>query len=55
MDPDDEANIKEKYTEDFLVPGADELKSLESWSHQHGLVLQAGRLTHLLPLDTPED
>jgi hypothetical protein len=37
------------------VPGTEELKSLESWSHQHQLLLKAGRVTHVAPPDLPEE
>lgn len=31
------------------MPSTDELRSLESWTHRHGLILKAGRLTHSVP------
>jgi hypothetical protein len=42
----DEETNKEKFTEEFTVPGTDELKSLEAWAHHHPLILKAGRITH---------
>lgn len=51
----DEETGKEKYTEEFAVPGTEELKSLESWGHHHPHVLKAGRITHLEPEGVNED
>jgi hypothetical protein len=51
----DEETQKEKFAEEFAVPGTEELKSLEVWGHQHPIILQAGRITHVVPPDTPED
>lgn len=51
----DEESGKEKYSEEFSVPGTEELKSLEVWGHQHQIILNAGRITHAVPPDTPED
>jgi hypothetical protein len=31
----DEESQKEKYAEEFSVPGTEELKSLEVWGHAH--------------------
>ena len=46
----DEETGKEKYSEEFSMPGTpEELKSLEVWAHQHAIVLKAGRVTHLPP------
>jgi hypothetical protein len=51
----DEETQKEKFAEEFAVPGTEELKSLEVWGHQHPIILQAGRITHVVPPDTAED
>lgn len=42
----DDETQKEKYAEEFAVPGTEELKSLDTWAHQHPLLLKAGRITH---------
>jgi len=42
----DEETNKEKFAEEFTIPGTDELKSLETWGHQHPIILKAGRITH---------
>jgi hypothetical protein len=31
------------------------LKSLETWAHRHQAILKAGRITHLVPDNIPED
>ena len=51
----DEETNKEKYTEDFAVPGTEELKSLETWCFQHAGILKAGRVSHLEPEGMPDD
>lgn len=51
----DEETQKEKFTEEFQIPGTDELKSLESWSHQHAIILKAGRVTHIAPPELGEE
>lgn len=45
----DEETQKEKYTEEFTVPGTDELKSLETWGHSNPIILGVGRCTHIAP------
>lgn len=55
LEIDEENGGKEKYVEDFQVPGTEELKSLEAWGHQHPLILNAGRITHTVEPSTPED
>lgn len=42
----DEETNEQKYSEEFAVPGTDELKSMEAWSHCVPLLLNAGRCTH---------
>lgn len=54
LDTDEETG-KEKYVDEFVVPGTEELKSLEAWSHQNPMILLAGRVTHVLPPDTEEE
>lgn len=51
----DEESGKEKFVEEFNIPGTEELKSMEVWGHQHPMILQAGRTTHVLSPDTPEE
>jgi radial spoke head protein 4A len=45
----DEETQKEKYTEEFAIPGTEELKSLEVWGHAHSIILGVGRTTHIAP------
>jgi radial spoke head protein 4/6 len=46
----DEETGKEKFAEEFTMPTApEEVKSLEIWGHQHPILLQAGRVTHIAP------
>ena len=45
MEFNEEEN-KDKFVEDFTVPGTEELKSLEAWGHLHPIILSAGRITH---------
>ena len=45
----DEESGKEKFAEEFSVPGTEELKVPEVWGHQHPIILQAGRTTHAMP------
>ncbi|CDW87426.1 UNKNOWN [Stylonychia lemnae] len=49
----DEESQKEKYAEEFNFP--DDIKSLESWSHQHANILHAGRVSHLPPQNISEE
>lgn len=42
----DEETNEQKYAEEFAIPGTDELKSLEAWSHALPQILKAGRCTH---------
>jgi len=51
----DEETQKEKFTEDYQMPGTEELKSLETWSHQHAVILKAGRVTHIAPTELSEE
>ncbi len=51
----DEETTKEKFTEEYQIPGTDELKSLESWSHQHAIILKAGRVSHIAPPELGEE
>jgi len=51
----DEETGKEKFAEEFAIPGTEELKSLEVWGHAHAIVLKAGRVTHAEPEGIPEE
>jgi hypothetical protein len=51
----DEDSSQEKFSEDFVVPGTEELKSLEVWAHRHTHILKAGRVTHQEPLGIAEE
>jgi radial spoke head protein 4/6 len=54
LEMDDETG-KEKFAEEFAVPGTEELKSLEVWGHQHPIILNAGRVSHAVAPDTSEE
>jgi hypothetical protein len=49
VEEDDNGVPREVFSEDYQVPGTEELRSLESWTHRHGMILKAGRLTHMQP------
>lgn len=51
----DEESGKEKYAEEFNVPGTEELKALEVWGHQHPIILKSGRVTQAIDPATPEE
>jgi hypothetical protein len=51
----DEETQKEKYSEEFNVPGTEELKALEVWGHQHPIILKSGRTTHAVEPGTSEE
>lgn len=36
-----------KFSEEFAMPTADELKSLEAWGNSHSIILGTGRTTHI--------
>lgn len=44
----DEESGREKYSEEFNIPGTEELKSLEIWGHQHQAILSHGRVSHAI-------
>lgn len=45
----DEETQEQKYAEEFNVPGTEELRSLEVWSHCNQVILKVGRCTHKEP------
>ena len=49
----DEETNEIKLTEEFAMP--EDIKSLESWAHQHGNILQVGRCSHTPPVGIPEE
>jgi len=51
----DEESNQEKLTEEFTVPGTEELKSLENWAHRHPHMLMAGRISHFEPPGLSEE
>ena len=51
----DEETQEMKFAEEFVVPGTDELKSLEVWANLHPVVLKCGRTTHLIPEGKTEE
>ncbi|CDW78166.1 UNKNOWN [Stylonychia lemnae] len=42
----DEETTKDKASEEFTMPGTEELKNLEGWCHLHPIILKAGRVSH---------
>lgn len=38
-----------KFSEEFNMPGTDELKSLEAWSNVSSSILKNGRTTYIAP------
>ena len=50
----DEESNEPKFAEEFQFPKTDELKALAAWGNVHGIILQAGRTTHLLT-NVPEE
>lgn len=38
-----------KLSEEFNLPGAEELKSLEAWGHKCPIILKVGRCSHTPP------
>jgi radial spoke head protein 4A len=51
----DEETNEMKFAEEWAIPGTDELKSLETWTHLPACVLKAGRISHLPPTHLPEE
>lgn len=51
----DEETNEVKNTEEWAMPGTEELKSLEIWAHKHPIILNAGRCTHTEPEDMDEE
>ena len=49
----DEETKEDKYADEFAWP--EDLKNTEIWVHGHPMILQAGRTTHVLSPDTPEE
>ena len=55
-EPEDEfAAPVMKYAEEFVVPGTEELKSLEAWGNLFPIILKAGRCSHLKPVGMDEE
>ena len=51
----DEETNEMRFAEEFVMPTTDELKSTESWSHLHPVILKAGRTTHAEPEGLDEE
>lgn len=51
---DDETQA-EKYAEDYQLPGTEELRALEAWTHRHAIILKAGRVSHIAPPGLDEE
>ena len=49
----DEETNEIKLTEEFAMP--EDIKSLESWAHNHSNILQVGRCSHTAPVGIPEE
>lgn len=44
-----------KFTEDFVMPTTDELKSMEAWGNTHPILLMSGRCVHVAPPGLEEE
>mmetsp|Transcript_23432 Transcript_23432/g.16655 ORF Transcript_23432/g.16655 Transcript_23432/m.16655 type:complete len:90 (+) Transcript_23432:874-1143(+) len=44
-----------RFAEEFLMPSTEDLRSTESWSHLHPIILKAGRTTHSEPEGMDEE
>lgn len=51
---DEETNAV-KLSEEFAIPGTEELKGLETWAHRHQNILLAGRCSHIAPTGMSEE
>lgn len=51
----DEETNEMRFAEEFGMPSTDELKSTESWSHLHPVILKSGRTTHFEPEGMDEE
>lgn len=49
----DEETNEIKLTEEFAMP--EDIKSLESWAHNHSNILTVGRCSHTAPVGIPEE
>lgn len=49
----DEETKEDKYADEFAWP--EDLKNTEVWVHGHPMILQAGRTSHVIAPDTPEE
>lgn len=44
-----------KFTEDFAMPGTEELKSMEAWSNVSQSILKNGRTAYVAPADLDDE
>jgi radial spoke head protein 4A len=51
---DEETNLM-KFTEDFAMPGTEELKSMEAWSNVSQSILKNGRTAYVAPADLDDE
>lgn len=51
---DEETNLM-KFTEDFAMPGTEELKSMEAWSNVSQSILKNGRTAYVAPGDLDDE
>ena len=51
----DEETQEIKMSEEFALPGTEELKSLETWGHKHPNILLAGRCSHIPPVGLSDE
>lgn len=51
----DEETNEVKFSEEFVMPGSDELRSFEAWGNLHPIILKAGRTTHIEPEGLDEE
>ena len=55
-EPEEEGQKPEpKFAEEFVIPGTDELKSLEAWCNLHPNILKVGRTEHVAPEGLDEE
>ena len=46
---------KVQYSEEFVIPGTNDLNALEAWGYKNPILLKAGRCTHVMPDDIEGD
>lgn len=54
-EPEEGQQAVMKFAEEFAVPGAEELKTLEAWGNTYPIILKAGTCTLIAPAGMTED